>query len=99
MDDVIERLAVWPPHRRTAKVRDILGFAGNLQRAAYVVRPGQFFVRRLLQFSGLHLNEEELTGDGDVWGRSRKNAETGRVVAVSPEFMVHGRNGGGRWDR
>ena len=40
-------------------------------------RPGRYFVRRLLQLSGLHLNVEELAGEGGAWRRMANKVEGG----------------------
>ena len=59
-----EPLEEWPAGRCTATVRKVLVLAEKLHHAAYVIRPGRYFVRRLLQLSGLHLNGQERRGVG-----------------------------------
>ena len=88
LDDLRHRLGCWPPGRREATVREVLSLAGKLHHAAYVVRPGRYFVHRLLRLANLHLTGEELRGGGDAWGRLRKNAEAERTVALTREFMA-----------
>ena len=70
-----------------------------------MIRPGRYFVRRLLQLSSLHLSGAERAGGGQAWGKHRKRAEVRRVLRLSREFMadvgwwrlVSGRGGeGGR---
>lgn len=61
--------------------------AGKLHHAACVVRPGQYFVRRLLQLIGLHLN-------GGIGRRRllvREDEEKGgaeHVFGLPPEFTA-----------
>ena len=54
--DLQERLEAWSTTRETATVREILVLAGKLDHAAFVVWPGRFSVRKLLQLSMLHVN-------------------------------------------
>ena len=51
-------------------------------------QPGRCFSCRRLKLGGLHLNGEELAGDGGAWGKSTRKAEAERVVALNPELMV-----------
>ena len=62
--------------------------AGKLHHAAYVVRPGRYFVHRLLRLANLHLTGEESRGGGDAWGRLRRKAEAERRLDLTPEFMA-----------
>ena len=48
-----ELLEEWPAGRSTATVREVLVLAGKLHHAAYVIRPGRYFVQQLLQLSKL----------------------------------------------
>jgi len=66
----------------------VLVLAGKLHHAAFVIRPGRYFVRRLLQLTGLHLNGAERAGGGDTWGRQRKKAHSRKVLRLSKEFMA-----------
>lgn len=43
--DLVE---AWPPGRKTAALREVLTLAGKLHCAVDVIRPGWYFVRRLL---------------------------------------------------
>ena len=88
VQDLRERLAEWPPHRKQATVREVLVLAGKLHHAAFVIRPGRYFVHRLLQLAGLHLNGMERAGGGDAWGRHRRKAHARKVVQLTWEFMA-----------
>ena len=58
-------LEEWPAERSTVTVREVLVSAGKLHHAAYVITPGRYFVRRLLQLSKLHLyGQERRVGSG-----------------------------------
>ena len=59
VDDLYARVAEWPPERETATVKEVLVLAGKLHHASFVIRPGRYFVRRLLQLSNLHLSGAE----------------------------------------
>jgi len=83
VQDLRERLAEWPPHRKQATVREVLVLAGKLHHAAFVIRPGRYFVHRLLQLAGLHLNGMERAGGGDAWGRHRRKAHARKVVQLT----------------
>lgn len=37
-----------------------------------MIQPGQYFVGQLLQQRGLHLDGEELAGEGAEWERTKK---------------------------
>ena len=58
-NELREMLQEWSEERSNAAVREVLVIAGKLHHAAYVTRPGRYFVRRLLQLSKLHLNGQE----------------------------------------
>ena len=49
--DLQARLEEWWATRETTTVREVPVLAGKLHRAAFVVRPGRCFVRRLLQLN------------------------------------------------
>ena len=83
-----EMLEQWPSTRTHATVKEVLVLAGKLHHAAFVIRPGRYFVRRLLQLAGLHLNGVERAGGGDAWGRERKRAQAKRVLTLDEEFMA-----------
>ena len=78
LEDLRQRLANWLPERREEAVREVLSLAGKLHHAAYVVRPGHYFVRRLLWLANLHLTGEIQEGEGtrgeDFVGRQRRRA-------------------------
>ena len=77
----------WPEGKHTAMIQDVLVLAGKLHYVAYVVRPGRYFVRRLLQLSTLHLNRQEKREGQGVWGKSRKEAEATKVLRLTEEVM------------
>ena len=52
----------------------------------WLIRPGRYFVRRLLQLSKLHLNGQEKRRGGG--GEGRKKAEAGRVLYLTEEFTA-----------
>lgn len=81
VDDLVKRLGALPLGRKTTTVREVLVQAGKLRLAAYVVRPGRFFVRRFLQLSGLYLNGEKLAGGGKTVGASN-NRHVGGSTAI-----------------
>ena len=64
VDDLRAQVAKWPVGRETATVKEVLVLAGKLHHASFVIRPGRYFVRRLLQLSNLHLNGAERAGGG-----------------------------------
>ena len=88
VDDLRARVAEWTAERQSATVRGVLVLAGKLHHASFVIRPGRYFVRRLLQLSNLHLSGAERAGGGEAWGKYRKRAEARRVLRLSREFMA-----------
>lgn len=88
VNDLVERLETWPPGRQAATVREILVVPGKRNQATFVIRPGRYFIARLLQLSGLHLKGEELAGRGDEWGRTSEKAEAEHATGLTPEVMV-----------
>ena len=68
MDELRVQLADWPARRQTATVREVLVLAGKLHHVSFVVRPGRYFVRRLLWLSKLHLDGVERAGGGGGGG-------------------------------
>ena len=86
--DLQERLDAWPATRETATVREVLVLARKLRHAAFVVRPGRYFVRRLLQLTMPHLNGDDGAGGGGVWGRHRTREEVKKVLRLTAEFMA-----------
>ena len=70
---------------------------------SFVIRPGRYFVRRLLQLSNLHLSGAKRAGGREAWGKYREQAEARRVLRLSRKFMADvgwwrwflGRGGGG----
>ena len=91
-DDLCARVAEGPPGRETATVKAVSVLAGTFHHASFVIRPGRYFVRRLLLLSYLHLNEAERAGGGGrAWGRYPKQAEARmiiRIIRLSHEFMA-----------
>ena len=70
LDDLRQRPVSWPPERREATVQEVLPLARKLHHAAYVVRPGRYFVHKLLRLANLHLTGEDSRGGGDAWGQT-----------------------------
>ena len=56
----------WPRDRKCASVRDILSLTGFLLHVSYVLRPGKFFVHRMLASAGVRRpsSSQVVTGDG-----------------------------------
>ena len=87
--DLQERLGRWPSARETATMRDFLVLlAEKLQYAVFVVRPGRYFVRRLLQLNKLHLSRDERAGGGEVRASHRKRAVANRALRLTAELMA-----------
>lgn len=61
-----DKLAHWAWSRKTPTVKEFLVLSGKLHYSALVVRPGRYFVRRLLQLCRLHLNENEVRRRGEA---------------------------------
>ena len=58
-------LAQWPAERRAAPVKEVRSLLGKLLHLCEVVRPGKFFIRRILNHLGLApLRAGEETGAG-----------------------------------
>ena len=72
-------------------VREVLSLAGKLHHTAYVIRPGRYFVHKLLRLANLHLSGEEMRGVGDAWVRLRKVAEAERQFGTNAG--IHGGRG------
>lgn len=88
VDDLVNRLRTWLPGRKAATLKEVLVLAGKLHRATKdVIPPGRYFVRWLLQLSGLHLNGEELVSGGDAWGKAGRKAEAEWATGLTQEFM------------
>ena len=66
VDHLRARVAKWTAERQSATVREVLVLAGKLHHASFVIRPGRYFVRRLLRLSNLHLSGTERAGGGSV---------------------------------
>ena len=64
VDELRARRAEWPPGREEATVKEVLLLTEKLHHAFFVIRPGRYFVRRLLQLSNLHLVAAEQVGGG-----------------------------------
>ena len=62
-------LEEWSAWRSTATVRELLVLAGKLHHAAYVIRPGRYFVRRL---SAAEQDESEWAGEKGRGGCVKK---------------------------
>ena len=76
-------LAKWPTDRRVATVKEVRSLLGKLLHLCEVVRPGKFFVRRILNQLGLApLKAGEGTGNRfAVGGKQRRGC-----VRLSREF-------------
>ena len=76
-------MAEWPTDRRVATVKEVRFLLGKLLHLCEVVRPGKFFVRRILNQLGLApLKEGEGLGKGvNVGGKHRRGC-----VRLSREF-------------
>ena len=58
-------LAEWPTDRRVATIKEVRSLLGKLLHLCEVVRPGKYFVRRILNQLGLApLKAGEGTGHG-----------------------------------
>lgn len=68
-------------------MKEVLLLVGKLHHVVYVVRPGQYFVRRLLPLSELHLNGEKVATGGSAWGQTKK-AEAEQVVGLTMEVLA-----------
>lgn len=82
----ISRLRVmldqWPGERTTASVKDVRSLLGKLLHLCEVVRPGKFFIRRILNQLGLApLKEGERDGGAVAGARQMR-----RVVRLGREF-------------
>lgn len=77
-------LAEWPPSCKTATERVICVLTGFLIHVSFVIRPGNFFLRRMLAASGVKSWVNRRVGSlVDSGGRSKANS---RVIVFSPEF-------------
>ena len=85
--DFRARVAESTAVRQSATVREVLVLEGKLHHASFVIRPGRYFVRRLLQISNLYLSEAERAAGG-AWGRYRKRTEARRGLRLPREFMA-----------
>ena len=72
-------LAEWPPSRASASARQVSKLAGFLMHISFAVRPGLFFVQRLLASVGM---PRVASGAGFAYRMS----DPGRRVALGPEF-------------
>ena len=72
-------LAEWPPTRTYAPAKQVSQLSGFFMRISFAVRPGGFFVHRLLALVGM---PRIAAGDRFV-GRI---ANPGRLVDLGPEF-------------
>jgi len=79
---VCEMLSQWPAGRRTATVKEIRSLLGTLLHLSEVVRPGKFFVRRILNQLGLAPLRAQEVGGRHVTGGER----SGRTLRLSREF-------------
>lgn len=57
------RTTEWPAGRQTATVRGVLVVAGKVHRVPFEIRPGQFFVRRLVRLKMPLQNGNHILGD------------------------------------
>ena len=69
-------------------MREILVLTGKLHNAAFVVRPGRYFVRRLLQLNKLHFKGDERSGGWGARERYLKREEAKRVSRLTVQFMA-----------
>lgn len=81
MVQVRDVLAKWPVDRRVAPVKLVRPLLGKLMHLSELVRPGKFFVRRILNQLGLAPLKEGEAGDGFVVGSKHKRG----VVRLSRE--------------
>ena len=72
-------LAAWPASRASASAKQVSQLAGFLMHVSFAVRPGSFFVHRLLASVGM----PRIAAGADFAGRM---ANPGRRVALGPEF-------------
>ena len=72
-------LAEWPPSRASASARQVSKLAGFLMHISFAVRPGLFFVQRLLASVGM---PRVASGAGFAY----RMPDPGRRVALGPEF-------------
>ena len=76
-------LAQWPAERRAAPVKEVRSLLGKLLHLCEVVRPGKFFIRRILNHLGLApLGAGGETGAGFVVGRKQRQGH----VRLGREF-------------
>ena len=75
VEELRARLADWPAGRQTAAVREGLVVAEKLHDASFVIRPGRYFIRSLLQVSNLHIDGAERAGGGGGLESSGKRGE------------------------
>ena len=71
-------LSEWPVGRTSATAKQISSLTGFLLHVAFVIRPGKFFVGRMLSCAGVKADRD---GDFSVKGPNRA-----RVIPLSPEF-------------
>ena len=83
-----ELLAEWPSSRMSASAKQVSQLAGFLMHISFAVRPGSFFVHRLLAPAGM----PSIAAGLDF---SDRMANPGRRVALGPEF--HGDRGVWPW--
>ena len=72
-------LAEWPPSRASASAKQVSQLVGFLMHVSFAVRPGGFFVNRLLASVGM----PRIAAGADFAGRM---ANPGRRLALGPEF-------------
>ena len=75
-------LDMWPGTRRVAPVKEVRSLLGKLLHLSEVVRPGKFFIRRILNQLGLAPFQAGETGEGFGMGGRRGRG----VVRLSREF-------------
>ena len=74
-----EILAVWPASRASASAKQVSELVGFLMLVSFAVRPGSFFVQRMLASVGM----PRITAGADFACRT---ANPGRRVVLGPEF-------------
>lgn len=77
--EILQLLQKWPSTRKTATAKEMWSLTGKLRHVAKVVRPGRFFVWRLLLTVGLEGQEE--TGDTQLAAVPK-----GTIVQLGQEF-------------
>ena len=78
-----ELLRAWPADRKTASVKEVRSLLGRLLHLSEVVRPGKFFIRRILNQLGLAPLQGGAGSSRDVAIGGRQNRS---IVRLTREF-------------